>query len=71
MPRINPKIISHHLNVHLGACPVWQKNRHIAPERLKCLEKEVDKLQEAGLIREVQYLDWLVNVIMVKKASGK
>ena len=28
-------------------------------------------MQEAGFIREVYYLDWLANVVMVKKANGK
>ena len=33
--------------------------------------EEVRKLQEASFIREVYYLDWLANVVIVKKASGK
>ena len=32
---------------------------------------EVSKLLSAGFIREVYYLDWLVNVVLVKKANGK
>ena len=35
------------------------------------IEEEVHKLQEANFIREVYYPDWLANVVMVKKASGK
>jgi hypothetical protein len=31
----------------------------------------VEKLLQAGSIREVHYLDWLANVVLVKKASGK
>ena len=42
-----------------------------APERDKAIAKEVRKLLEAGFIREVYYLDWLANVVMVKKANGK
>ena len=33
--------------------------------------EEVCKLQDAEFIREVYYLDWLANVVMVKKANGK
>ena len=33
--------------------------------------EEDRKLLEAGFIREVYYLEWLVNVVMVKKAYGK
>ena len=35
------------------------------------MTEEVEKLLEAGFIREVFYLDWLANVVMVKKNSGK
>ena len=35
------------------------------------MEEEVDKLLEAGFIREVQYPKWLANVVMVPKANGK
>ena len=33
--------------------------------------EEVRKLQEVSFIKEVYYPDWLANVVMVKKASGK
>ena len=32
---------------------------------------EVDKLLVVNFIREVYYLEWLANVVMVKKANGK
>ena len=32
---------------------------------------EVTKLLAAGFIREVHYLEWLANVVLVKKANGK
>ena len=42
-----------------------------ALERDQAIAEEVRKLQEASFIREVYYPDWLTNVVMVKKASGK
>ena len=33
--------------------------------------EKVNKLLAAGFIREVYYLDWLANVILVKKVNGK
>ena len=42
-----------------------------APERNQAIAEEVRKLQEASFIREIYYPDWLANVVMVKKASGK
>jgi len=37
----------------------------------KAITEEVEKLQEVGFIREFFYLDWLENVVMVKKSNGK
>ena len=42
-----------------------------ALERDQATAEEVLKLQEASFIREVYYPEWLANVVMVKKASGK
>ena len=42
-----------------------------ALERDQAIAEEVCKLQEVSFIREVFYPDWLANVVMVKKASGK
>ena len=68
---IDRKIILHRLNVNLKCKPVQQKWRIFAPKYNKAVTEEVDKLLEAGLIREVFYLDWLANVVMVKKSNGK
>ena len=48
-----------------------QKKQVFAQERDQATAEEVGKLQEAGFIREVYYLDWLANMVMVKKANGK
>ena len=61
----------HRLNVSPSFPPVRQKKRVFAPERDRAIVEEVCKLQEASFIREVYYPDWLANVVMVKKASGK
>uniref|UniRef100_A0A2N9FQJ5 Uncharacterized protein n=1 Tax=Fagus sylvatica TaxID=28930 RepID=A0A2N9FQJ5_FAGSY len=49
-------------------CP---KRRVFAPERNNAIMEEVDKLLAANFIREVFYPDWLANVVMVKKSTGK
>uniref|UniRef100_A0A2N9HNT3 Uncharacterized protein n=1 Tax=Fagus sylvatica TaxID=28930 RepID=A0A2N9HNT3_FAGSY len=71
MPGINPSIISHKLNVDPSLRPIKQKRRVFAPERNNAIMEEVDKLLAAGFIREVFYPDWLANVVMVKKSTGK
>lgn len=35
------------------------------------IEEEVKKLLDAGFIEEVQFPEWLANVVVVKKANGK
>ena len=71
MPGIDPSIMVHRLNVSPSFPPIRQNKRVFAPERDQAIAKEVCKLQEASFIREVYYPDWLANVVMVKKASGK
>ena len=68
---IYPSVMVHRLNVSPSFPPVWLKKRVFAQERNQAIAEEVDKLQEAGFIREVYYPDWLENVVMVKKANGK
>ena len=67
---IDPSVMVHKLNVSPSFLPIQQKKRVFAQERDKAIVEEVRKLLEAGFIREVYYPDWLVNVIMVKKANG-
>ena len=61
----------HRLNVSPSFLPVRQKKKVFTPERGQAIAEEVRKLQEASFIRKVYYPDWLANVVMVKKASGK
>nr|POE49921.1 transposon ty3-g gag-pol polyprotein [Quercus suber] len=71
MPEIDPSVIVQKLNVNPSTPPVRQKKRVFAHERDRAIAQEVRKLLEAGFIREVYYPEWLANVVMVKKASGK
>ena len=71
MGGIDPTIITHRLNVSPSFKPVKQKRRSFAPKRQKAINEEVGKLLMAGEIREVEYPEWLANVVLVKKANGK
>ena len=71
MSGIDPSVIVHRLNVLPSFSPIRQKKRVFAQERDKAIAEEVRKLLEADFIQEVYYLDWLANVVMVKKANGK
>ena len=47
------------------------KAKNICTKGNKAVTEEVEKLLEVDFIREVFYLDWLVNMVMVKKSNGK
>ena len=71
MPGIDPLLMVHRLNVLPSFPSIRQKKRVFAPERDQATAEEVHMLQEANLIRQFYYPNWLANVVMVKKASGK
>ena len=69
MGGIDLAIITHRLNFSPFFKPVEQKRRSFAPERQKAINEGVDKLLQAGAIREVEYPEWLANVVLVKKQT--
>ena len=71
MKGIHPSIVSHRVNVLPTARPVRQRVRRFHLDRQKIIRDEIDKLLEAGFIREVEYPDWLANVVVVPKKEGK
>ena len=71
MKGIDPSITSHKLNVLQTARPIRQKVRRFHLDRQKIIRIEIDKLLEVGFIREVDYPDWLANVVVVPKKEGK
>ena len=71
MGGVDSAVITHRLNVNTSFKPVKQKRRSFALERQKAINEEVGKLLQAKAIREVDYPEWLANVVLVKKANGK
>ena len=55
MPRIDPSVIVHRLNVLPSFAPIRQKKRVFTPERDQAIAEKVRKLQEVSFIREVYY----------------
>ena len=45
--------------------------KNFPPDRSQAIDEEVAKLLEANFICDVNYLDWLANVVLVKKANEK
>ena len=66
MGGVDPEVIAHKLNVNPSFKPSKQKRRSFTPERQKAINEEVGKLLQAKAIREVEYPEWLANVVLVK-----
>ena len=71
MPRIDPSVIAHRLNVDPAHKPVVQKLCKFNLECYTTINEEVRKLLRARFIREVHYPEWLANIVMVKKPNRK
>lgn len=67
MPKLDPKIMCHELNIKEGFRPIRQNLRHQDPERNVAAAAKVEKLLEASFIGEFQYSKWMANVVLVKK----
>jgi len=71
MPGIDPDFLCHRLTMDAKVRPVRQRRRKFNEERYLVMKEETQKLLSAGHIREIQYPEWLANVVLVKKANGK
>ena len=70
-PGIDPNFICHHLNVNPAITSKRQPPRHPSKEHADAVKNEVTKLKQVGAIKEVFYHQWLTNIVVVKKKTGK
>jgi hypothetical protein len=68
---VSREIIEHKLQVNPHAKPRKQRFHKMSDEKVAAAKAEVQRLLDAGFIREVHYPSWLANVVMVKKKNGK
>ena len=71
MPGIDPDFLCHRPAMDPQVRPVRQRRRKFNEERRQVIHEETRKLLAAGHIREIQYPEWLANVVLVKKSNGK
>ena len=71
MTSIDLEVVMHRLQIDPGYPPVKQKRRQFAPKRNHIINEEIQKLIDIGSVREVQYPDWLANMVVMKKKNGK
>jgi hypothetical protein len=70
MPGISREVIEHKLDIDPSYKMMKRKERRYTPERRETNQYEVNKLLEAGFIRQVDYPNWLTNPVLVEKPDG-
>ncbi|XP_070046401.1 uncharacterized protein [Nicotiana tomentosiformis] len=68
---LDPKLAVHYLAAKNGARPIKRAQRCFRPDLVPLIETEVNKLIEAGFIREVKYPTWVSSIIPVRKKNGQ
>ena len=71
MPGLSEDVSQHRLNENPEKKPLQERRRVFALEWNRAIMDKVNKLLAAKFIREVYYLEWSANVVMVKKANRK
>ena len=70
-PGVDPNFICHNLNVNPPIIHRKQPPRCSSKDHSDAVKDEVMKFKQAGTIKEVFYLEWLANTVVVKKKNGK
>ena len=68
---VDPSFICHHLNFSPLVVPRKQPPQRSSKEHLDAVKDEITKLKQVEAIKEVFYLEWLANTVVVKKKNGK
>ena len=70
-PGVDSSFIYHHLNVNPSITPKKQSPQRPSKKHADAVKDEVMKLKQTGAIKEVFYLKWLANIVVVKRKNGK
>jgi hypothetical protein len=65
------EVVEHSLDILPHSHAVQQRMRRFDEERRRAIGVELQKLLEAGFIKEVFHPTWLANLVLVKKMNGK
>ena len=67
---VDTNFICHHLNVNPSVTPKKQPHRRSSKDHFDTVKDEMMKIKWAGAIKEVFYLKWLANTVVVKMNNG-
>jgi len=68
---VDLSFIWHQLNVNPSVIPKRQPPQQPSKEHAEAVRREVANLKQAGAIKEVFYPQWLANMVVVRKKTGK
>jgi hypothetical protein len=63
-------VIQHAIPLVEGAKPFRQKLRHINPKLAGQIQKELQKMVDAGIIAPIRYSSWMSNLVVVRKKTS-
>lgn len=67
----NKSIIQHIIPIKPNQNPFRQKLRRINPKLLPSIQKEVNRLYKAGIIVPIRFLEWISNLVPMRKNTGE
>lgn len=71
MPRLDPKVATHKLNVDPKARSVKQPTKKYRLDVEEKIKAKVNKLLKAGFIEGIKCPEWLCNIVSMKKKGGQ
>nr|CAD1839650.1 unnamed protein product [Ananas comosus var. bracteatus] len=71
MPGLSREIVEHRLPIQKGFKPFKQPARRFEPSIVLQIKNEIENLLKAGFIRAARYVDWVSNIVPVRKKNGK
>jgi hypothetical protein len=67
----DPNVIQHAIPINEGLKPIRQRQRPVNLALEATIKREVEKLLKAQIIFPVKYSEWVSNMVLVRKKTGK
>jgi hypothetical protein len=71
MPGLSKELIEHRLHIKSGFRPYKEGAQNFKPKIIGRVKGDVDQLLHARFIRPCRYADWVSNIILIEKNTGK
>jgi hypothetical protein len=71
MPGLSRELNEHRLPIKAGFRPYKQGARNFKSEIIRRVKEEVDWLLQVGFIQPCRYTDWVSNIVLIDKNTGK